>query len=275
MTKQESPEEHLIRREVVKYFHREIHKRYRMEHLSGIPEIAKRRLLEGLTQEHIDNFEALFLSTVYPELELRETRDRSFESLVKMLKNPRKLAHIIPAIPSIMLRYATLFPYAMKVGLNSVLAFNHSMRMEDKMVENLARMAEESGRKINGTYKLDPEDYRKAYVMVPYEKARHMIGLSNSVMKAGRNMTIMDAAWNIMDEVQASLIHKDKSRTAAGLETEHGQDIDAIEYGKAALENIRSTFKQYDSDTMRRMIEISHINELDYNDIMYGKTRPA
>jgi hypothetical protein len=269
----ESTAARVARREIVKYFHKEIHYRYRMEHLLTIPEINQKKLIDGLSQTDIDRFESLFLSTVYPTLESREQRDRSFESLVKMLKNPRKLAHIIPAIPHIMLKYGTQFPYALHVGLNSVLAFNHSMRLENKMVENIVRMAAEDGIKIDEAYELDPEDYRAAYTMVPYDKAKYMIGLAHGIMNAGSHGKIMDTAWNIMFEVQESLVNKDKGRIAAGLAPEHSQDIAAIEFGKSALDNIRSTFNLYDNTIMLRLIDISRINELDYIDRIYGKKK--
>ncbi len=271
MALDETPGERIIRREVVKSFHKEIHNRYRMEHLLAVPELTKKKLLENVTQTDVDRFEALFLSTVYPELESREKRDRSFGSLIRMLKNPRALAHIIPSIPRIMLRYGTQFPFALKIGLNSVLAFNLSMKLENKMVENLAAIAAERGVKIDKSYKIDDEDYRTAYIIVPYENARHMIGLAHSVMTAGSQSGIMDTAWNIMNEVQASLIQKDENRVEAGLQPEHAQDIDAIEYGKSALDNIRSTFNLYDKAMMLRVIDISWINELDYLDKMYGR----
>jgi hypothetical protein len=273
MSSEENFAQRKIRREVVKYFHREIHNRYRMERLLSIPEIRDMKLLEGLNQTDIDRFESLFLNTVYPELDSREKRDRSFESLIKMLKNPRKLVIIIPAIPRIMLKYGSQFPYAMRVGLNSVLAYNHSARLENKMVENLMRIANEDLIAIDESYQIDPEDYRAAYTMVPFEKAKSMIGLAHGVMTAGSHGNIMNTAWNIMDEVQASLIGKDKSRAAAGLSPEHAKDIDAIEFGKSALDNIRSTFNLYDHTIMLRLIDISRFNELDYIDKMYNKKK--
>ncbi|MFA6450921.1 MAG: hypothetical protein WCX65_15715 [bacterium] len=275
MSTGENDAERIVRRETVKYFHREIHNRYRMEHILSIPEVRKNDLLNGLNQTDIDRFESLFLSTVYPELESREKRDRSFGSLVRMLRNPRKLAHIIPAIPRIMLKHGTQFPYALRVGLNSVLAFNHSMRLENKMVENLIRMAREDEIRIDNDYQIEHEDYRAAYTMAPYANAKHMIGLAHSVMTAGSQGNIMNIAWEIMNDVQASLIYKDMGRADAGLESEHSQDIDAIEYGKTALDNIRSTFNLYDNKGMLRLIDISYVNELDYIDVMYGKKKPS
>jgi hypothetical protein len=273
MSSGETAAERIVRREIVKYFHKEIHNRYRLEHILSIPEVMKKSLLDGLSQVDVDRFESLFLYTVYPELESREKRDRSFVSLVHMLRNPRALVHIIPAVPRIMLKYGAQFPYALRIGLNSVLAFNHSMRLENKMVANLIMMSKQDGITIDSSYQIDPEDYRAAYTMTPYAKAKHMIELANSVMTAGSQGNIMDTAWSIMDEVQASLIFKDKQRGAAGMSPEHAKDIDAIEYGKSALDNIRSTFNLYDREGMLRMIDISLINEMDYIDKMYNKKK--
>ncbi len=268
---EESRERRIIRREVVKRLHFDIHGRYRSEHLVAVPEISSKNMLEGIGQADIDRLESLFLSTVYPELDAREQRDRSFESLIRMLKNPHALSDIIPSLPRIVLRYGTRFPIALRIGLNSVMAFNHAMKLENKMVEYIAGIYGSRKEEVTPSLILDWNDYHEAYVKVPYAEGVHMIKLARWIMKAGASSDIMNTAWNIMDEVEKSLVKKDESRRSAGAEPAHEQDVVAIEYGKKALDNIKSTFSDYERGVMLRMIEISFATEIDYLDRMYDR----
>jgi len=135
MPQSETNEKVIVRRKAVKYLHSEIHARYRICSLENVPDIISKKLLDGIDQNDIDRLEALFLSAVYPELDNRAERDKSFESLIKLLKNPRALVHIIPSIPGIMMKHGARFPQALRIGLNSVIAFNLSNHLENTIVE--------------------------------------------------------------------------------------------------------------------------------------------
>lgn len=271
VTIEENPQRRIIRRETVKYLHSEIRNRYRIRNIENIPDIKDRCLLDGVDQKDIDRLEALFLGTVYPELEARQARDRSFDSLVKMLRNPAKLVNIIPTIPYIMFKYGTRFPRALRVGLNSVIAFTMSNRLENKMVENLEGIYRKKGTKIDESFKLKKEDYDSAFVMVPYGEARKMINLARVVIKAGSQTGMIETAWAILDEVEKTLDVKDRAFRGNGCGPEHWDDICAIEYGKSVLDNLRGAFQSYTRDRIFRMAEISWIVEINYLDRMYGK----
>ncbi|HOO56691.1 MAG TPA: hypothetical protein PLN69_07695 [bacterium] len=263
--------EEIVRKQIVKLLHREIKSRYEIDHLESIPEIVEQNLLSGIGYDEILKFENMFLSVVYPEIEERHNRDKSFESLIKMMKNPRALASIIPSIPMIMIKYSTRFPSALRVGLNSVIAFNLSMRLENSMVENILKISNERNIEIDESFEINFEDYKRAYVTVPFNEAKKMIGLSMSIIKAGSRQGMMNTAWCILDEVQCSLASKDNSRCECGMNPQHKDDIAAIAYGKDVLEIINSTFSDFTRDEIDRIIEISRISETDYMEKMYGK----
>jgi hypothetical protein len=268
---QESRERQIIRREVVKFLHSEIRNRYHIENVRGIPEIRDNRLIEGIDQEVIDRLEALFLSTVYPEVEARRARDKSFESLVKLLKNPARLATIIPAIPHIMLAHRTRFPLALRIGINSVIAFTLSNRLENKMVENVEGILKKRGAAVNGSFRITREIYSAAFVMVPYDEGRKMVSLARSVIKAGSQKGMIETAWAILNDVQSALRGKDLQASGNGADPEHWDDIHAIEYGKSVLDNMREIFGSFTRDQLLHMADISYFVEINYLDVMYDR----
>jgi hypothetical protein len=269
LAKTESREQSIVRREAVKFLHAEIFGRYRIEHLATIPEIKRDNLLAGISQVDIDQLQSLFTSTIYPEVDQRSLRDKSFESMLRMLKAPYKLTAVIPTIPRIMIKYATLFPAALRVGLNTVMAYTLSNRLEDQMVGILMGIYEQRGQKITNTLVVTREDYLAAYVQVPYSEGRKMIGLSSVVMKAGRRRVLVQSTWDILNDVQSALITKDVHLKKSGALPQHEDDISAIEFGKFVLKKVLDTFGMFSEQVMERMIRISYITEMEYLDRMY------
>lgn len=270
MAKKDSSEKAIVRREAVKFLHVEIFNRYRREHLAQIPEIKSKNLLIGIEQHDIDRLQDLFTSTIYPQVEDRTERDKSFESLIRMLKNPRRLIFIIPSIPSITLRHAAVFPAAMRIGLNTVLAYTLSNRLEDKMVDNLFQLYLGRGEIITGKLKVNFNDYHAAYAAVPQADGRKMIGLSSTVMKAGKNKRLVNATWEIMTDVRQALVNKDENLKKAGRPPEHPDDIAAIGFGISVLDKVKETFDYFPESVMDRMIQVSLLTELEYLNRMYG-----
>ncbi|HOC92230.1 MAG TPA: hypothetical protein PKH33_07675 [bacterium] len=273
MPQNETNEKVIVRRKAVKYLHSEIHARYRICSLENVPDIVSKKLLDGIDQNDIDRLEALFLSAVYPELDNRAERDKSFESLIKLLKNPRALVHIIPSIPGIMIKHGARFPQALRIGLNSVIAFNLSNHLENTIVENIFKECRERCLTVNEGFAIEPEMYRRAYVMTPCEDATRMVKLAKWVMTAGSDRAVVDTAWSVLNEVSRSLEIKDQKRVESGLPAEHADDIRAISYGKSVVDNIRNIFGDYEKRVMLRMIDISWLSEIDYIDRMYTGKR--
>jgi len=266
----ESSEKQIVRKKTVEFLLKEIDRRYELDNLKSIDQIKQKKLLKGITQEDIDRLKAFFTSTIYPPVEKRHRRDKSFQSLVKMLKNPHKLTFIIPSIPKIMFKYSTMFPAALRTGLNTVLSYTLSNKLENLMVDNLMRIYEARGTKIDKDLQIREADFHQAYVKVPYSEGKRMIGLANSVMKAGKQERLVKTTWEIMDDVQNALIRKDKELEKSGQAPQHRDDADAIEYGKSVLEGVMNVFGNMKEETVERMISVAYLTENNYLERMYG-----
>lgn len=270
MAKAESREKSIVRKLTVKRLHDEIHDRYSTESMLLVPAIKSGDLLKGINRDDIDRLQALFTSTIYPEVDARADRDKSFESLVKLLKAPQKLTSIIPSLAGIMLHHALIFPAAMRVGLNTVVAYSLSNRLEDQLVDGLMKIYTERGDKITASTKLSPQDYHDSYVTIPYAEGKRMINLAAAVMKAGKRKALVDASMEILCQVQEAMAHKDQNIERNGGKPQHPDDIAAIEYGKSVLKKVMDAFNYDSAETMDRMINISTIVELHYLNNMYG-----
>jgi hypothetical protein len=267
--------EKFLRDQVVRFHHSEINERYKLQNIRAAMADMNGDL-NGITQEDIDTAKELFLTTIYPDLEHRQERDRSFESLIRLLKSPMKLTHIIPSLPTIVLKYGAHFPVALRIGLNSVLAFNQSIWLENKVVEHTNRLLEQRGIGVGPDFRLDYETFREAYVAVPKTEGRKMIQLSVWVMNAGKKLQIADIAWNILDNVQESLKRNDEAARKSGANPVHEDDIRAIEYGKDTLRRILDTLSGLSPQNIERLIRISNAVELNYLDRMHaGAPAPA
>ncbi len=265
----ESREQAILRKKAVEFLHAEIHKRYRIEYLEAIAEIRDNNLLDDISQDDIDEMEDLFTSNVYPKVEDRGELDKSFESMIKMLKRPHKLAFIIPSIPRIMMKHVSIFPSAMKIGLSTIVAYTLSKRLENKLVAGLMKTYESRDTKIDDTLVVNFEDYRQAYITVSQTEGRRMIGFAHTVMKAGENKHLVDSTREILHDVRQALIDKDDKLQKLGRPPQHTDDIGAISFGMGVIDRVRETYYQFSPDKMDRMIQISNITELHYMKQMY------
>ena len=226
-----------IRRQAVKKLHRDIHDRYRLENIREIAGDEIQDALCGITQEDIEPLQTLFFNTVYPEVDARQRRDKSFESMIAMLKAPARLTRIIPSLPMIIIRYATIWPTALNVGLNAMLAYLQSVRLENNLVKEIYNVLEDKDIQIDQDYALDEETYRAAYRRVPYTDGRKMIGHAMKVIRAGRDLRMVGATFNILCDVQKTLVAADKPRVAAGHPPVYADAITAIDFGKDTLQD--------------------------------------
>ena len=121
--------EHIIREQAVKLLHDEFSARYEMDAIRATLPADKQHLLEGIEQEDIDILKIFFFNTIYPKMKERYERDKSFESMTKMLKNPAKLSRFIPSFPSLFLKYASIWPSAINVGINAMMAYLLSLQI--------------------------------------------------------------------------------------------------------------------------------------------------
>jgi hypothetical protein len=264
-------EEIIVRKKAVQYTQSEIKERYRLQNIRKIPDFHMNGMLRDVSQEDIDILEELFLTTIYPDPDARRERDKSFESLVRMLKNPRKLTRIIPTLPFILLRHATVFPTALRIGISSIIAYSRSVKLEDKLVSNLLDIYHKKGEVINRNLEITPEDYLEAYRGVRYDEGKKMIDISMWVVNAGKRKEIVDSAQAILSDVKGALSRIDEQNRQAGRQEVYTDDIHAIEYGIRTLQKISDTFDYFSPEKIERLIKISRAVEMNYLNRNYGR----
>lgn len=265
------PEKILVRKKAVQYIHDEIKERYQLKNIRKIPNQRMNGYLRDITQEDIDLLEELFLTTIYPDLDARRERDKSFESLINMLKNPHKLIYIIPSLPLIALRHASVFPIALSIGLHSVMAYTRSLKLEDKLVNNLLDIFARGGKTVTPSLEIKHEEYLQAYRTVGYEEGKKMIDLSTKVIDAGKRTEVVDSAKEILSDVKDALKRVDEQNRRTDRKEVYTNDIQAIEYGIQTLKKISSTFEQFSSEKIERLMKISRTVEMHYLNQNYGR----
>lgn len=267
--------EEIVRGQAVKFIHKDIHSRYRIENIRALggPDID--RLLAGIGQEEIDALEELFRCVIYPEVDARHERDKSFESMIAMLKNPGRLTHIVPSLPLLVLRYASIWPSALNTGISAMLSYINSVHVENSLVRETLALLEEDSVVITPGYILTEDLYREAYRRVPMAEGRKMINYAVKTFGAGRNDRLIAATYNILDDVQKTFIHLDSLRIEAEQPPIYTDPISAMNFGKETLKNIRRVFSLYPPDKMDRMIKITRIVEYAYLDRIHGVENSA
>ncbi|MEW6202076.1 MAG: hypothetical protein AB1546_08885 [bacterium] len=261
----------IVRKKAVKFTHDEIKERYRLENIRRIPNHRMNGFLKDISQADIDILEDLFLTTIYPEPDARYERDKSFESLIKMLKNPHKLTLIIPSLPSIALRHAIVFPTALRIGLNSVIAHSRSIKLENRLVSNLINIFHTTGKTITPSLIITPEEYFEAYRSIKYEEGKKMIDIAVWIVRAGKKKETVNSARAILSDVKDALDRIDEQNRNAGRQKIYPDDIGAIEYGIRTLDKISSCFDYFSPEKTDRLIKISHTVEMDYLNRNYGR----
>ncbi|MEW5945190.1 MAG: hypothetical protein AB1742_03230 [bacterium] len=263
-------DEIILRKKAVKYIQQEIEERYRLENVRKVLGPEREHLIRDVAQEDIDVLKEMFLTTIYPEYDARRERDKSFESLIRMLKTPSKLMRMIPSMPVIALRYATIFPVALRIGLNSIIAFTRSNRLENKFVANLLAIYGKNGKPITNSMKITRDEFLEAYRGVSYTEGKKMISVALWVVHAGKRRVIVESAKSILKDVRETLEGIDRQNRRSGRRQVYTDDIVAIEYGIRTLDRIAGVFKYFSPEKIDRLIEVARIIEIDYMNRNYG-----
>lgn len=266
----ENRKEELIRRQVVHKFHAELERHYNLDTLRKVfPELNDD--LKHFTQEDLDRAKEMFISVIYPAPENRHDMEKSFEVLIRMLKSPRKLFDTIPAMPVIIIKYGKNFPSALHIGLNSIVAFRLSRKLENQMTQNVLSLLVAYGVPFTEEYVLDDSTYFDAYLDVPYNLYQKMIRVAFWILNAGKQSRIAETAYNILNDVQIALIRRDEANVREGAEPIHNDIIEAIKYGKRTLRKIIAVLNSHTQEEIEKMVSTCRTVELAYLNWMFGK----
>lgn len=266
----EDPIELLVRDQAVKAIHGDFNSRYNLDAIRDTLGPENIHLLQGITQSDIDTLKEFFFNTIYPEMGGRLERDKSFDSMMAMLRNPSRLGRLIPSLPSIILRYAMIWPTALNVGLNAMMAYILSLRIEALFTKEIRAMMERRGVKIDENFVLDAATYAEAYCLVPQSHGRRMISAAVRVMRAGREPRLVKSTYNIMLDVQNSLARVDSQRKAAGAPPLYTDPIRAIDFGKRVLAQVDNIFGAMGKEKTSRIISVTQILETRHLEKMYA-----
>ena len=265
------PAERIIREQAVKFIHDDFDSRYVLDHIRVTLGSNFESLLHDISQDDIRMLKDFFFRTIYPKMDARQRRDKSFESMVAMLKQPAKLGRIIPSMPSIVFRYATIWPTALNVGLNAMMAYLLSMRIESQLTQEIHLTLEQQGVRVNEQYTMDRMTYEDCYRKIPYSTGRRMLNSSMKVMRAGREPRLVNASANILKDVENALRRIDEQRRAMGQPENYAGPLSAIDFGKGVLEEVRTIFGSLGQEKMGRIIQITQALELRHLDTIHGK----
>jgi hypothetical protein len=271
-TQPEDRTEQIIRDQAVKCIHLDFDTRYDMNHIRKVLGRENTHLLDGVTQNDINMLKEFFFNTIYPQMGERAERDKSFESMVKMLKQPARLGRFIPSLPLLVLRYARVWPTAVNVGVNAMMAYLYSLRIEELVTRETIAILQEKGAAVDEHFDMDMALYEQAFVRVPYSHSKRMLTSAVKVMKAGKNPQLVKTTRNILDDVRGNFERLDKPRIQAGQPPMYQDIIRALNFGETVLNQVQSVFGSLGEEKLTRVIRITEINEMQHIDTLYGKS---
>lgn len=260
----------LVRDQAVKCIHQDFDSRYDMEHIRRVLGPENARLLQGVSQNDIDMLKQFFFNTIYPRMGERAERDKSFESMVAMLKHPSRLGRFIPSLPVLVLKYARVWPTAVNVGVNAMMAYLYSLRIEELVSREAVAILKEQGRAPDERFEMDIALYEKAFVRVPLSHSRRMLSSAVKVMKAGKNPDLVKTARNILNDVRGNFVRLDKQRRDAGQPPMYEDIVRALNFGETVLNQVQSVFGALGEEKLTRVIRITEINETHHINTLYG-----
>ena len=270
-TQTEDKIERIVRDQAVKCIQLDFNDRYEMDHIRVVLGAENARLLNGISQTEIDMLKEFFFNTIYPRMGEREERDKSFESMVTMLKHPAKLGRFIPSLPLLVIRYARIWPTAVNVGISAMMAYLYSLRIEALVAKEAMALCQERGVAIDERFDMDMDLYEAAFVRVPYTHSKRMLHAAIKVMNAGKNPSLVRTTRNIINDVLGSFQRLDKQRAETGQPPVYGDIIRALEFGERVLDQVDTVFGAIGQDNIGRVIKITQLNETHHLDTLYGR----
>ena len=261
----------LVREEVVKKLHQDFDERYELANIrTSLPDDMQ-PLLEGISQDELNMLKDFFFNTIYPKIKDRYERDKSFESMTQMLKHPTRLGRIIPSFPSLFIKYARIWPTAINVGINAMMAYLLSLRIETLMTREILRLAQQNGTPVRAGFALDQATYDTANRRISISNGKRMLNAAMRVMQAGKNPELVNATYSILNDVQDSLARIDTQRQEAGTPPIYTDPIKAMDFGKNVLDQVKTVFGELGDDKLDRIIQITQHMELEHLQQMHSK----
>lgn len=124
-----------LRRALIDAYRVELRKRYQLKNIRRFEEF------DDLSDDKIKALRNFFLEHIYPPSKKRELLDDSFDHMGSVITSPRRLKPLMGAVFKSLWTIATMFPAAVKTGVNTLEAYLETRRLEKLMLE----YAEEHG----------------------------------------------------------------------------------------------------------------------------------
>ena len=239
-----------LNRRLTEFFHHELDRRYKREHLSEILELERQGILEAVPETQLSRIKEFFKRVMYPVGEERQARDRGVETVERILGSTSSLISLLPRLPGIVLRHGGRLPAIASAGLTVVSAYRLARRMEEKVLQRLEELCEAEGAACFGEEGPPDELLRRAYGSLSETDTGRMLERTEKVVRLGMDERLMKATIEIVE-----IVHKSR---------EDPEEQDALEYVSSVLDEVRSLAVEYSREQVERILRLSEITEAKY-----------
>lgn len=231
----------------MRFFHRELDRRYSPEYLERIPEVRETGLLAVLDASMIEHLKGFFKRVMYPSGEHRELRDRGMETVASILGSAGSLIALLPQLPGMLVRHGARLPEVSRAALELISAYRLSNRLERKTVDVLAELCDAEGIDVEAGDEIPEHLLRRAYATLSEEDTRRMVERTETVARLGMKRQLMYSTREITRKVK-------ETRTDPG-------EREALDYVISVLGEIHDLAGAYSREQIESIVHLSVATE--------------
>lgn len=233
-----------LRDALIRFFHREIDRRYTYEYLTELPDVRMEEVRPLLEAGKIQRIKEFFKRVMYPEGERRELRDAGMETVASIIGSPASLLGLLPHLAGVLVAHTTKIPEISAAAMELVSAYRLANTLEQRILEALEDLCAANGVDPGAGDEIPNEFFRRAYASISDEEIRRMVRRTRRIVRLGMKRDLMKATRDITEKVKTTRSSADERQALGYIVSE----LDEI------LE-IAPTFSAHDRETIVRISE--------------------
>ncbi len=233
-----------LRDALIRFFHREIDRRYTYEYLKELPDFRTEEVRPLLEAGKIQRIKEFFKRVMYPAGERRELRDAGMETVASIIGSPTSLLGLLPHLAGVLVAHTTKVPEVSAAAMELVSAYRLANTLERRILEVLKEICAENGVDPGAGDDIPDAFFRRAYASISDDEVRKMVRRTRTIVRLGMKRDLMKATRDITEKVKTTRSSADEREALGYIVSE----LDEI------LE-LAPTFSRHDRETIVRISE--------------------
>ncbi len=258
---EEERTEQELRQALGRFFHREVDRRYDPERMEGLPEVAERGLLDGVSEEDLERVKTFFKRVMYPVGGERRHQERHMEAVTEILSSSSSVISMLPRLPGLIMRHGTRIAGVSRAGLQVITAYQRARKVEERVIDAAFELDDDDLEEAGENDDPPDELFRRAYACVEEHEIREMVRLTDKIVRLGADRRLMAATLEVVESLRD--------------QCDDPSDAAALDYVRSVALDVQELSRQFSRGEIDQILELAGAVELHYFRRLRAAARPG